>query len=176
MRRIAYVNLPAFGPGEQPTQGSLADLVRDIPYLLVAGMIPPLPVVNEMLRRGECDAGMSGGCRWPPMELSSAEFSELVAELERDGAHGRAVHRADAPAWVTTQKEWSLWLAYTLHGVPVDENRALSDAMTVADQAGKDAAARGDEHARVGHFLELSRLTSAWNALIWRYRKPREPK
>src|SRR5690348_11353509 len=157
---------------EENTRGSVADLVRDIPYLIVAGRIPPLAVVNEVLRRGECDAGMSGGCLWPPFELSAAEFAEVVTDLETHGALGRAARLEDVPSWVTTMREWAIWIAYRLRGVPVDENRQLSVAMAETEKAMKAAAARGDEEQRVKHLIELSRLASAYNALVARYHEP----
>jgi hypothetical protein len=165
MRTVDYVRR-GFGTDES-AHGSVADLVCDIPYLIVAGLVPPLAVVNEILRRGEVHAGMSGGCVWPPFELSPAEFAEVVADLE-------PARLEEVPSWVTTKREWAIWLAYRLRGVPVAENRQLSTAMAEADVAMKAAAARGDENERVKHLIELGRLANAYNALIARYRERRE--
>lgn len=38
---------------------SVADVLQHLPYVVMAGLIPPLTVVNAVLGAGELDAGMS---------------------------------------------------------------------------------------------------------------------
>ena len=70
-----------------------------MPYLL-HDFIPPLPVLNDLLKHGvpnhiypdgllpngkvQYDAGMSGGCSWQPFEITQEEYQELVLDLLTD--------------------------------------------------------------------------------------------
>lgn len=89
MRQLTFVQMTAIGPWHLPRTGSLADLVLALPYV-VGEEIPPRPALNDVLIRGRLDAGMSGGCIWKPLELSKADFWQLVEELQRLGT--RPVH------------------------------------------------------------------------------------
>jgi hypothetical protein len=177
MRVLEYVVLHGVGDGETPAQGTVAQLLLDIPYLIVGGLIPPLPVLNEVLDSGIADAGMSGGCRWEPFRLSESEFAELVAELStRGGKRGETLRFDAPPAWVDTQRSWGVWLAYRLHSIPVDENLRLSWAMQQVTESMQRAAKEGDEVSRVEHLVELSRLAGQWSRFMQRHRRgPTEP-
>jgi hypothetical protein len=65
--------------------GSLTELLFDMPTLghalQGARLIPPLRILNELLMQGVSEAGMSGGCRWKPFQISSSEYNELVEDL-----------------------------------------------------------------------------------------------
>jgi hypothetical protein len=82
LRVVDYVVWPGGGPPprESTKRGSVADLVCDIPYLVVAGFIPPRHIVNQRLATGSLDTGQSGGASWPPLTLSQAEFEEVVEQ------------------------------------------------------------------------------------------------
>ncbi|MGH2412041.1 MAG: hypothetical protein ACRDGS_16995 [Chloroflexota bacterium] len=81
MREVTYKVMPAIG-GSNTTKkhGTLLDLVLAIPYLVV-DVIPPLKVLNSVLRTGVYDAGMSGGCSWRHIEIDQKEYSELVEAI-----------------------------------------------------------------------------------------------
>ena len=65
--------------------GSLTQFLFDIPALSFAlrvwKTIPPHHVLNELLRSGVSDSGMSGGCQWQPFEVNDAEYAELLEDL-----------------------------------------------------------------------------------------------
>jgi len=64
VRDVTYRYLQPAGSAEDTiaaTTKSLADFVREIPYLLSFRLIPPLAVLSGLFRTGEHDAGMSGG-------------------------------------------------------------------------------------------------------------------
>src|SRR4051812_18494011 len=85
MRRLRYELLPPIGPGTMPAEGTVVDLLFDIPYLI--GWGAPLPShyqLNSLLRKGYDDAGMSGGCAWEPFELSADEYDEVVSAIKQD--------------------------------------------------------------------------------------------
>jgi hypothetical protein len=68
------------GPWLSPRKGSLADLARALPYVVMDEM-PPRRVLSDALSRGLLDAGMSGECIWKPFEIENEEFQDLAEEL-----------------------------------------------------------------------------------------------
>ena len=173
MRTLPYTLLPCVGPGETPTEGSVADLLRAIPYLLIKGLIPPRFLINETLQKGLDDAGMSGGCRWEPFTLSEAEFEEVVADLEARGdREGRPLRYEEPPEWVTTRTRWSVWTSHRIYSIPIEENLRLQEAMDVEDRAMREASERGDKEARIDHLLRLSALSGEWNEFFRQHRVP----
>jgi hypothetical protein len=92
--------------------GTLAELVAAIPYLLVFGRIPPRRVLDTIFRAGIVDAGMSGGCRWAPFEIGDAEYEELATALV-----GAGHRRVDCPDWVESPGDWTVWLLGEVRGV-----------------------------------------------------------
>lgn len=142
MRTLEYEVLPAIGPGTVKESGTLKDLLFEIPYLLASGLIPPLRVLNELLRTGVHDAGMSGGCKWRPFEISQAEYEELAASLKADSKG--SFKEIEVPAWVQTHSDWHVWLMEYLHGVPSGEYRKLEQEYDEIERRRKEAHARGD--------------------------------
>lgn len=161
------------GDVETATRGSVAALLRDIPYLLIGGLIPPLLVINGVLRKGVDDAGMSGGCRWDPFEITEAELDEVVRELEANGDRdGRPLRFEEPPDWVANSSDWGIWVSERVYSIPADENRRLSAEMAEAEKAMNEAAARGDESARIEHLCRLSELGAEWSDFLLLHRKP----
>jgi hypothetical protein len=142
--------------------GTVADLLESIPYLLSMGVIPPLPVVNDVLRGGISDAGMSGGCRWDPVEIDAREWDNVRAALE---AGGKPYRYIPPPEWVESHEDWHVWLFEHVYGVPADEHRRLQRQDTELKQAIEQALAENDEERvaelhvqRVRVNEEISRL------------------
>ena len=42
---------------------------------------PPLHIINEELKSGGSNMGMSGGCYWKPFALTEAEYAEISEEM-----------------------------------------------------------------------------------------------
>lgn len=110
---MTYVAIPGDGGGLlAPVEGSLADLVLAIPSL-VTEEIAPRCVFDDVLTRGIRDFGVSGGCIWQPLEIDTAEYEELVDELQRRGRPGTGIDAGQpfdvpvAPAEVRTYEQWS---------------------------------------------------------------------
>jgi hypothetical protein len=82
MRTVKYKTYWSYlGPGV-PREGTLADLILDIPYLMdVTGVIPPLHVLNEVLEKGGDNGGMGPGTTWRRFKINEAEYAELVEAL-----------------------------------------------------------------------------------------------
>ena len=123
MRKMRYRALPAMGPGSIPVSGTLKSLLLEIPYLFMPcapfNILPPHSVLNELLNRGVEDAGMSGGCKWKPFQITSEEYVELIRSLEaipikqfEKGFPGSSVVRyqfAEPPAQVQCYEDWRWW-------------------------------------------------------------------
>jgi hypothetical protein len=120
MRILEYDVLPPVGAGKLRTSGSLKDLVLAIPYLVQSSLIPPLAVLNAVFTAGVADAGMSGGCRWQPFEISKDEYDELIRAFRADTKGN--FEAADAPEWVKTPSDWSIWIIERMRGVPAAEH------------------------------------------------------
>src|SRR5215468_7889371 len=123
MRTITYTILPGIGPRSIKRVGTLKDLLFAIPYLLSPKLLPPRQVLNDLLRTGVLDAGMSGGCRWPPFEISTQEYDELLAECTSTAAE--SLQQVTSPEWVQTYRDWSAWVLEYGHSVPAQEYLAL---------------------------------------------------
>lgn len=84
MQNFRYKTHGAVGTDTRQ-HGSLTQLLFDIPALSFAlrlwKTIPPRHVLNEILRNGVSEAGMSGGCVWQPFEIKEAEYAELLEDL-----------------------------------------------------------------------------------------------
>ena len=93
--RAAWLNVPYFtnvrlikykkhwsylGPATK-AEGSLAEFVLDVLYLMENGIIPPVHVLNEVLRSGGNNGGMGPGTTWRKFEIDDAEYEELVSAL-----------------------------------------------------------------------------------------------
>jgi hypothetical protein len=135
------------GDGEEVQQnvGSVAALLRSLPYALSAGLLPPAHVLNSVLRAGFSDGGLNGSCEWPPFELSDEEWRELENGLSRDDGIGDVVAYVAPPNWVKTPSDWHVWAMSYRHGVPVEEHRRLLTVYEDIEAERRAARARGDE-------------------------------
>jgi len=80
VREVRFKRHPAVGGNTFPWErGTLLDLLLALPARL--DFMPPLAVVNDILRKGEMNAGMSGGASWKPFSINDSEYAELVEEL-----------------------------------------------------------------------------------------------
>src|SRR6185437_6524952 len=55
----------------------------DIPYLMYHGVVPSRDAINEVLRRGGGDGGMSPGASWEPFELTEDDYWEIVERWDQ---------------------------------------------------------------------------------------------
>jgi hypothetical protein len=80
MRRVRYVRHEYPGRTSK-REDSLLVLVYDIPYFGACGVFPPLHLLNQLLRSGGSQGGMSPGATWEPLSLSEHEYQALVAAV-----------------------------------------------------------------------------------------------
>ncbi len=143
MREVTYAVLAGVGDDRHRRVQPLADFVLDVPNLIKPhDVIPPLHILNDVLRRGLRDAGMSGACEWSPFELSAAEYDELLAVLGERGCR-----TLETPGSIESWGDWHAWVFDKRYAVPFAEHRALSRVWEELDAARRQARDRGDEAA-----------------------------
>jgi hypothetical protein len=171
MKRVQFVLLPPVGDIETQREGTVVDLLDAIPYLITSHIVPPLEILNEVLRKGLDDAGMSGGCRWLPFELMPAEFNELTSALAGRSGENYARY-IEPPDWVSCFEDWRYWVLEYCHGIPAKPNLEFSRKITKLENEKNKAEKLGD-HAKAGELmskiLDVSMEQSEW---IIHHRKP----
>ena len=142
MKTVSYVVLGGVG-GEFPETGTVADLLQAIPYLLIAQIVPPLHVVNDVLAKGSRNSGMSGGCEWKPFQLSQAEWEELSRHLQSE-PDDSSFQFVQPPDWVVTVEDWQSWIMIHRYGFP-EEFRVLEREVRDLEQARTQAMQEGNQ-------------------------------
>jgi hypothetical protein len=82
LRTVGYVRHPGPWHDPEPAENSLLAFVYDIPYFGACGVFPPFHLLNQQLRRGGSQGGMSPGATWDPFELSPEEYRDLVEAVQ----------------------------------------------------------------------------------------------
>ena len=141
MRTVSYIVLGGMG-GEFPEQGTVADLLLAIPYLLSAQVVPPLHVVNDLLARGIRDSGMSRGCEWKPFQLTQPEWDELSQHLQ--SLPDSTFRFVEPPDWVVSVEDWQSWIMIHAYGFP-EEFRDLDREVRDLEQARRQAMHEGNQ-------------------------------
>jgi hypothetical protein len=153
LEKLKYKILPPVGPGSFSTEGSVADLLMDIPYFFIAKIIPPIDVVNEVLQKGVLDAGMSGGCKWKPVQLDAASYTKLAADLRQ-----MDFVSIQPPDWVTTYSDWHSWCAELVWGIPALESRQQWVEITELSAQHNAAIKAGDDHLAASLLIQVNEL------------------
>ena len=152
--------------GEIKTQGTLLDLLSDIPYFLMK-YIPPLAVVNTVLAGGKCDAGMSGGAIWKPFTVSKEQYESLTRELVE-----RGLSPLDTPDWVITLSDWTIWVCEVDLGVPAQRHRELQAVCQDLERKMDLAKREGDDDQADRLHLEWYHASQRIAEYMQRFRKP----
>ena len=153
LEKLKYKILPPVGPGSFSTEGSVADLLFDVPYFFLARIIPPMDVVNEVLQKGVVDAGMSGGCKWKPFQLDGASYATLAADLRQ-----MDFVTIQPPDWVTTHSDWHGWCAELVWGIPALESRRQGAEITELNAQHNAAIKAGDDQVAASLLLQVTEL------------------
>ena len=68
-------------PNPTNCDAPLTEFVLDVPYLVFLGVIPPLYILNEVLKTGGGDGGMSPGTSWTSFAIAEEKYEALVSAL-----------------------------------------------------------------------------------------------
>jgi hypothetical protein len=79
-RNVEYVRHEFRHPPER-VSASLLAFVYDVPYLAACGVLPPLDLLNERLLSGGEEGGMTPGATGEPFQVSSDEYTMLLAAI-----------------------------------------------------------------------------------------------
>ena len=172
MKKVSYTLVAPIGSGTARKKGTLPDLVMAVPYLLSGysngGFIPPLIVLNDVLKTDGSEGGMSGGCKWSPFEIDEEEYKSLVKALRR--VSGKDYRLLFAPSWVRTYSDWVIWQTELFLGVPSRKHRNLAMKCKRIEQSITEASASGDDKLlaklRWRHLkaeIELAKFTNKYN-------------
>ena len=172
MRTLTYKILPAVESGSIKKTGTLPGLLFDIPYLLSSKLIPPLHILNDLLRTGVLDAGMSGGCRWKSFEISSEEYHDLLAELITKQEDTFTV--VEVPDWVKTYRDWGVWTLEYLRGVPAKQYLALQQEIERSQERLLEARKSGDTDLENIRLNEVMAANQRWSDFLMSYLNKQE--
>ena len=153
LERLKYKILAPVGPGSFSTEGTVADLLFDIPYFFLARIIPPIDVVNEVLQKGVSDAGMSGGCQWKPLQLDPESYAKLATYLRQ-----MDFVTMPSPDWVKTHSDWHSWCAEQVLGIPALESRRRSAEISELYAQHNAAIKAGDDQLAASLLLRVTEL------------------
>ena len=156
--------------GSEKRSGGLAELLDEVPGLLDNRIVPPLRVVNDVLRRGGVDAGMSGACAWEPFQIDEPAWRDLV---ERLTARSDRCEFVEPPASVTTLEEWHAWVMVFKHGLP-ESFRELDRRHTDLERAYRDARDSGNEKRAMELYEQLHEVAGKLSDLMME-RRPQRP-
>lgn len=130
MRDVTFIRLPGIGTERRQNEETLPldRFLLQIPTLFVLteprAPIPPFSILNQMLREGVQSAGMSGGIRWEPFEISVPEYVDAIIALRLRGSYSLET----PPAWVRSLRDWKAWVLETkLNTRPADARAVLQD-------------------------------------------------
>ena len=140
LRKLRYRLLPPVGLGKISVVGDVFTLLLDIPYFFPAKIIPPLHIVNKVLRTGQMDAGMSGGCEWKPFQIDNDDYEKLVKVLKK-----QRFIAIKPPDWLQTERDWHSWCAEVVWGIPGVEYSRLSNESHSLEQKRLAALEVGDQ-------------------------------
>lgn len=101
----------------------IVKLLLKLPYVIKAGPLPPCRVMNDLLRRGIYDVGMSGVESWKPFEISEGVYAEVVIELHR---LKEGLIEGGEPADIEKLEDWINWRLIQSAG---DKGGELSDLL-----------------------------------------------
>ena len=81
MRTIEYLRHEFHDSEPEQCKTLLPVFLCDVPYLIYRGVIPPLEILNAILKEGGSVGGMGPGATWSPFSIDEAEYEELIAAL-----------------------------------------------------------------------------------------------
>ncbi|HEY8601504.1 MAG TPA: hypothetical protein VIL85_23960 [Thermomicrobiales bacterium] len=114
MRLLHYDRLHPAGHFAMPTEGTVIDLLFDMPYLVGYGYrFPTYEELNGLLAAGEWDTGMGGGCEWSPFTLNPAEYTEVVEQIRHEPRLAALGRPLEGEPWAR-----GLWCGQSFENTP----------------------------------------------------------
>jgi hypothetical protein len=132
MKTLQWTQFAPVGEDQVEVSGTLVDffLSGACSTVVYFRVVPPLAVLNHLLKSGSSEKGMGGAWEWEPFALTETEYNELASGLVAAvPPHGlRAIqHLGGVPEWVSDESDLLAWLFY----VPEQLHLALSSERKV---------------------------------------------
>ncbi|MFY9823534.1 MAG: hypothetical protein WAM82_19285 [Thermoanaerobaculia bacterium] len=145
MKKVRFRELPPVGPVPGPwKEESVSEILLRAPYFPARDILPSFEPMNDLLRAGRIDCGMSGGAQWKPLAITKADYADLVRELRDRRPTLRVL---EAPPWVKTMADWDLFLDEALDGIPARLQRPYVERINAVRAMLFAAMARKDQDA-----------------------------
>ena len=126
MRYVRFRSRGAVGPYGTRQELPLDEFLLTVPGLIQFCRIPPYSVINSFLLEGESDAGMSGGCKWVPFQISLEEHAEAIESLLTSPTKAaKGLRFESVPDYVCSKLEWHAWVLFVEADVPFNEHLQL---------------------------------------------------
>jgi len=134
-------------------QGTLGELLRMIVARQPSGRLPPLLVLQDLLRRGHIGAGMTPGFAWEStvVRVDEEAYWELSEAIPSEH------HAADCDA--ATVEEWDAWCSMVDFNVPYRRHLEFLNRLRALEQA-REASDRLDLEA------EYVRVASQYSSFL----------
>ena len=99
--------------------------INDIGFVLsVYGVIPPLGVLNQVLEKGKCDAGLPGLTVWQPLSLTIQEYVFTKKTLIN---HSEIEYFCDKELdEISDCSDWNKAVMKKYNSIPIDENKIIN--------------------------------------------------
>jgi hypothetical protein len=175
VREVAFTYLHPVGPELEGQNAPLAEFLGYMPHLFYFRYMPSLNVLNGFLAAGLDEAGMGGGCRWEPFQLTSLEYDELVQFLRvttsRVGRHPDKF--VAVPDEIRTKNQWFAWVWSVDLGQPYDESMVHLERIDSLAQRRDSANANGNAELAESLHLEWFRAGESFRLFMEQYDRPR---
>lgn len=171
MKKFKYYLLSGAGNKIQPKEGTLKDLLLDIPFFISpeTRLLPPMHVINDVLSAGIMDFGRIGGCKWEPFQIEEKDFIDLLKKL---GTINDEAYKFIVPNdWVKNFSDWSIWKMEYCYGIPSSENKKLHDRYIQTENLLQEAYNQNSRKAIIKNFRKLQKIENKITKLILKHRK-----
>lgn len=117
MKTLQWTQFAPVGEGQVEVSGTLVEFFLSGACSTIAyfRVVPPLAVLNHLLKSGSSEKGMGGAWKWEPFAMTETEYNELASALvSAVPPHGyRAIQRlGGVPEWVSDESDLLAWLFY----------------------------------------------------------------
>lgn len=108
MKTLQWTQFAPVGEDQVEVSGTLVEffLSGACSAIVYFRVVPPLAVLNNLLKSGYSEKGMGGAWKWEPFALTETEYNELASALVAAvPPHGfRAIQHLDGvPEWVSDE-------------------------------------------------------------------------
>ena len=117
-------------------------------------LIPPLPILNQILQAG---ISFDKQVCWQPFQIDETEYEELVLTF-MTAPHSPPYQCVVPPDWVCTPADWYYWTWEYRMGIPARQHRALSEESDAWQQKSVQATKEGNDQLALQYHLKFCEI------------------